>query len=53
MIISFLRLGLGSTYGTFGGKIDYFSPKSKEKPTHVPDKPNVKTNPPKKGTGYG
>jgi hypothetical protein len=44
---------LGSTYGTFAGKIDYFSGKSVEKKSHEPEKPNVKTNPSKRGTGYG
>ncbi len=47
------REGLGSTYGTFAGKVDYFSPKEKEKKPYESQKPNVKTNPPKKGTGYG
>ncbi len=46
-------MGLGSNFGTFGGKTDYFSAKTKEKAPHVPEKANVKTNPPKKGTGYG
>ncbi|RNA17476.1 hypothetical protein BpHYR1_024365 [Brachionus plicatilis] len=45
--------GLGSYTGTFGGRVDYFSPKDKEKKSYEPQKPNVKTNPSKKGTGYG
>jgi len=44
---------LGSTYGTFGGKTDYFSRKEREGKPYEHEKPNVKTNPPKKGTGYG
>ena len=47
------REGFGSTYGTFAGKIEYFSAKQKEGKPHEPEKPNIKTNPPKKGTGYG
>ena len=49
----FFREGLGSTFGTFGGKTDYFSRKEKEGKPYEHEKPNVKTNPPKKGTGYG
>jgi hypothetical protein len=45
--------GLGSTYGTIGGKVEYFSPKEREAKSKDPEKPNVKTNPSKKGTGYG
>lgn len=45
--------GLGSNFGTFGGKVDAFSRKEKEGKPYEHEKPNVKTNPPKKGTGYG
>lgn len=45
--------GYGSTYGTFAGRIEYFSPKKAEKKASEPPKPNIKTNPSKKGTGYG
>ena len=47
------REGLGSNFGTFSGKQDYFSRKEREQKAHEHEKPNVKTNPPKKGTGYG
>jgi len=46
-------LGLGSTYGCFTTKTDYFSPKTSDIKAKEPEKPNVKTNPSKKGTGYG
>lgn len=44
---------MGSTFGTFTGRVDYFSPKTIDKPKHETEKPNVKTSPSKKGTGYG
>lgn len=46
-------LGAGSTFGCFTTKTDYFSPKAQDKKPKEHEKPNVKTNPPKKGTGYG
>ena len=45
--------GLGSFYGTFAGKIDYFSGKAKDRKAYEKEKPKVKTNPSKKGTGSG
>lgn len=48
------QLGLGSTFGCFETKTPYFSPLGKEKKAKEGlEKPNVKTNPSKKGTGYG
>lgn len=47
------REGLGSHFGTFAGKQDYFSSKPREGKPYEHPKPNIKTNPPKKGTGYG
>ena len=49
----FKRDGLGSYTGTFGGKIEYFSRKEKDQKAYESEKPNIKTNPSKKGTGYG
>lgn len=45
--------GLGSNYGTFTGNTEYFSGKTREGKPRESEKPNVKTNPSKKGTGYG
>jgi hypothetical protein len=44
---------LGSYFGTFAQKIEHFSAKAKDAAAHEKEKPNIKTNPPKKGTGYG
>lgn len=46
-------LGAGSTYGCFTTQTDHFSPKTHDKKPKEAEKPNVKTNPSKKGTGYG
>jgi len=46
-------LGAGSYFGCFTNKTEHFSPKTADKKPHEPEKPNVKTNPSKKGTGYG
>jgi hypothetical protein len=40
-------------FGTFAGKLDYFSGKPKDPKPYEKEKPNIKTNPPKHGTGYG
>lgn len=45
--------GLGSLFGTFAGKVEHFSGKPREGKPAEKEKPNVKTNPSKKGTGYG
>lgn len=47
------REGLGSYYGTFAGKMEYFSSKSRDQKAYEAEKPNIKTNPSKKGTGFG
>lgn len=46
-------LGAGSYFGCFTDKTEHFSPKTVDKKAREADKPNVKTNPSKKGTGYG
>lgn len=46
-------LGAGSTYGCFTTKTEHFSPVQVAKKPKEAEKPNVKTNPSKKGTGYG
>merc|ERR1712110_315013 len=46
-------VGLGNYYGTFGGKIDHFSPKQNEKAAYKKESRNFLTNPGKKGTGFG
>merc|ERR1711971_848209 len=47
-----LPTGLGNHYGTFTGAINHFS--NQTKPQEIKkEKPNVITNPTKKGTGYG
>jgi hypothetical protein len=53
IIRGFSSEGLGSLYGTFAGKLEYFSGKAKEGKPYEKEKPNIKTNPSKKGTGYG
>ena len=48
--------GLGSFYGTIGGDIkdiDPTKPKYRERTKPPIEKANFKTNPLKKGTGYG
>ncbi|CAF1169496.1 unnamed protein product [Adineta ricciae] len=48
--------GLGSFFGTFGGlpkDPDPTKSKYRDQPKPSPEKPNFKTNPSKKGTGYG
>ncbi|XP_069684655.1 cilia-and flagella-associated protein 96-like isoform X2 [Periplaneta americana] len=43
----------GDYFGTFGGKVEAFSPELKRKPTYVKQAPNIQTNPGKKGdSGY-
>ena len=44
--------GLGNHYGTFTGAINHFSNQTKAQEIKK-EKPNVITNPTKKGTGYG
>jgi len=46
-------LGAGKTFGCFTAKTDYFSPKTHDKKAREHEKPNVKTSPAKRGTGYG
>lgn len=45
--------GAGNHYGTIGGKIPHFSAQNKPRIQMERTKPNVQTNPSKKGTGYG
>ena len=43
----------GQSFGTFSGKMEAFSPKTAGVKAKVEKLPNIKTNPGKKGTGYG
>ncbi len=45
--------GVGSYYGTLGGKVEAFSAANKPKPKYITPKKNFLVNPPKQGTGYG
>ena len=45
--------GVGSNYGTFGGRVNFFSSGIKPQEKYRAPGKNVLVNPSKKGTGYG
>jgi len=45
--------GMGSYYGTLGGKVEAFSAANRPRSKYIPPRKNFLVNPAKQGTGYG